>query len=89
MRKSLCALGLVLALCGSAFAGDIQTPPVLAPGDIQSPPDASQTPSAQASDGWIDTGEAALSDDGIIHGDEADGMTSAALSVLNSVLSLL
>lgn len=31
MRKILCASALVWALCGSAFAGDIQNPPVTSP----------------------------------------------------------
>ena len=31
MRKILCALALVWALCSSTFAGDIQNPPVASP----------------------------------------------------------
>jgi hypothetical protein len=87
MRKTLCASVLVLVLCGSALAGDISNPPI-APGDISNPPSASQAPSNQTADGWIDTGEAAPAADGSIHGDDADSLTAAALTVLNSVLAL-
>ena len=76
MRKTLCASVLVLALCGSAFAGDIGCPPVAAPGDIPNPPlaagDITNPPSATQS-----------SDD-----QTADGLAEAALNVLNSVLAL-
>jgi hypothetical protein len=87
MRKTLCASVLVLALCGSASAGDISCPPI-APGDISNPPSASQSSSNQTADGWVGTGEAAPADDGIILGDDADSLTAAALTVLDSVLAL-
>jgi hypothetical protein len=76
MRKTFCASVLVLALCGSAFAGDAGCPPAPAPGDmgtpplaagdIECPPSATQSPDDQT----------------------ADGLAEAALSVLNSVLAL-
>ena len=87
MRKTLCASVLVLMLCGSAVAGDISNPPI-APGDISNPPSASQSSSDQATDGWIGTGEASPAADCIIHSDDADSLTVAALTVLNSVLAL-
>ena len=49
MRKAVTVLALLLALCGSAFAGDIPNPPVVspppqqqqtAPGDMLTPPAA-------------------------------------------------
>ena len=76
MRKTLCASVLVLSLCGSAFAGDAGCPPAPAPGDIPNPPlaagDINNPPNATQS-----------SDD-----QTADGLTEAALNVLNSVLAL-
>lgn len=85
MRKSLYASVLALALCGSAFAGDITNPP--APGDIPNPPSTSQSTSDQTADGSVGTEVSAA--DGIIHGDDADSLAEAALTVLNSVLALL
>ena len=77
MRKTLCASVLVLALCGSALAGEITNPPspatttgtsypVPASGDISSPPDANLSSDDQT----------------------ADGLAEAALWVINSVLGL-
>lgn len=86
MRKTLCASVLVLALCGSAFAGDINNPPI-APGDISCPPSASRSFGDQATDGSLDAG-ATPSADGITHDVNADSLTAAALTVLNSVLAL-
>ena len=79
MRKTFCASVLVVALCGSTFAGDIGTPPI-APGDIPNPPSATQMSGEQTIDGWIGTGAPSPT---------ADGLTDAALTVLNSVLALL
>jgi hypothetical protein len=77
MRKTLYASVLVLALCGSALAGDINSPPAPIAGDMGCPPlaagDITNPPSATQS-----------SDD-----QTADGLAEAALSVLNSVLALL
>ena len=87
MRKSLCASVLVLAFCGSAFAGDISCPPI-APGDIPNPPSAAQSSSDQTADGSIGTGATTAADDSIIH-NTADSLAEAALIVLNSVLALL
>ena len=76
MRKTLCASVLVLALCGSAFAGDIECPPIAAPGDITNPQqvagDINSSPSATQSSG----------------DQTVDGLAEAALTVLNSVLAL-
>lgn len=82
MRKTLCASVLVLVLCGSAFAGDMGTPPI-APGDIPNPPSAPQT-----TDGTTDTSAAAATAD-ITSDDNAGDLAAAALSVINSVLALL
>jgi len=86
MRKSLCVSVLVLALCGSAFAGDISNPP--APGDISNPP-GPMLSTGDGDGGGQSDAEAAPSADGAVQGDEVDGLTAAALSVLNSVLALL
>jgi hypothetical protein len=77
MRKTFCASVLVLALCGSAFAGDITNPPAPAPGDISCPPLA-------AGDITNPPGTIQSSDD-----QTTDGLTEAALAVLDSVLALL
>lgn len=76
MRKTLCASVLVLALCGSALAGEITNPPspanidtsdpVLTTGVIPSPPGANLSSDDQT----------------------ADGLAEAALWVINSVLGL-
>lgn len=87
MRKTLCASVLVLSLCGSAFAGDMGTPPV-ASGDINSPPAASQSDGAQTTDGSTDTGASGPTADMAADG-EADSLAAAALSFLDSVLALL
>jgi hypothetical protein len=77
MRKTLYASVLVLALCGSAFAGDIECPPIAAPGDMGTPPlaagDINCPPSATQSP----------------DGQPTDSLTETALSVINSVLALL
>ena len=77
MRKTFCASVLVLALCSSAFAGDMSCPPVAAPGDIPNPPlavgDMGCPPSAAQSP----------------DGQATDGLADAALNVINSVLALL
>ncbi len=87
MRKTLCASVFVLALCGSALAGDMSNPP-LARGDMTGPVDASELSSTQATGGWSGTGEASTEGDGIILVDDVDGLTAAALTVLNSMLAL-
>jgi hypothetical protein len=76
MRKTLCASALVLALCGSAFAGDMNCPPLLASGDIDNPPPASEEisnpPNATRS----------------FDEQTADGFAAGALGVINTVLAL-
>jgi hypothetical protein len=88
MRKTLCASVLVLALCGSALAGDIECPPI-APSNIPNPPSVSQSSGNQTADGSIATGAPDAAADGIINGDNANSVAAAALTVLNSVLALL
>jgi hypothetical protein len=87
MRKTICASVLVLALCGSAFAGDMECPPI-APGDISSPPASTA--------GDMDTAPLAAGDINNPPGttqspdnQTASVLAEAALSVLNSVLALL
>jgi hypothetical protein len=87
MLKTLCALVLVLALCGSAFAGDMGTPPI-APLNISSPPRASQLPAVQTVDGSTEVGASAPTAD-MTAGGDADGFATTALSVINSLLALL
>lgn len=86
MRKILCVAALVLALCGSAYAGDVSSPP-LTDGGVSGTLNAPQTPGEQTADAWIGTGAPAA--DGIIQDDTADGITTAALTLLSSVLALL
>lgn len=52
MRKTLRASVLLLALCGSAFAGDISNP------SAPQPPPLSMTAEEHATDGEIQTGAA-------------------------------
>jgi hypothetical protein len=77
MRKTFCASVLVLALCGSAFAGDIGCPPITAPSDIE-------TPLLAAGDIECPPSTTQSFDD-----QTADGFAEAVLNVLNSVLALL
>lgn len=76
MRKTFCASALVLALCGSAFAGDMNCPPLLASVDINNPPLASEEisnpPNATQSSDEQTT----------------DGFAAGALGVVNNVLAL-
>lgn len=76
MRKTLCVSALVLALCGSALAGDINSPPAPAPGNIPTPPHA-------AADINNPPGTIQSSDD-----QTADGLSEAALDILDTVLAL-
>lgn len=77
MRKILCTSILVLALCGSAFAGDAGCPPAPAAGDIPSPPFAAGD--IECPPGATESADAQIE----------DGLMEAALNVLNSVLVLL
>jgi hypothetical protein len=76
MRKSLCATALVLALCASVYAGDIHSPPIVVPKEVPRQPFAPPMCGEPPADGRL-------------YGDNADGFTTAALTVLNSVLALL
>lgn len=53
MRKTLCASVLMLALCGSAYAGDMSNPSAPQP-----PPPQNMTAEEPTPDGVIQTGEA-------------------------------
>lgn len=53
MRKTLCASVLLLALCGSAYAGDISNPSTPQP-----PPPSNMTAEETAMDGVMQTGTA-------------------------------
>ena len=76
MRKTLCASVLVLALCGSALAGDITNPPAPASCGMSCPPPAGgEIPNPP--------GATLSSDD-----QTGDGLAEAALFVINSVLGL-
>lgn len=87
MRKTFCASVLVLALCGSAFAGDIGCPPI-APGDIPSPPASTSgdinSPPLVAGDIECPPGVTQSSGD-----QTADMLADAVLTAINSVLALL
>ena len=79
MRKTICASVLVWALCVPTLAGDILNPPI-APGNVENSPDVTQPSGVQSADGWV--------------GDEttdpsADRITTAALTLLDTVLALL
>lgn len=52
MRKTLCASALMLALYGSAFAGDMSTP------STPQPPPSNMTTEEPATDGVMQTGTA-------------------------------
>ena len=78
MRKTLCASVLVWTLCVPTLAGDILNPP--APVKLENSPNAILSSVDQSVDGWT--------------GDEtsdpsADGITAAALTLLDTVLALL
>lgn len=76
MRKTFCASVLVLALCGSALAGDITNPP--------SPDKCGiSCPSPAAEDSSNPTGESLSSYD-----QTDDGLSGAALWLIDSVLGL-
>jgi hypothetical protein len=79
----------VLLLCGSVLAGDMNSPPI-APCDANCPPSSSQPANGQTADSSLnDTGTPATTSDGSNYGDNADYITAAALTVLDSVLALL
>lgn len=85
MRKTLSASVLVLALCGSAFAGDITNPPI-APNNIPAPPSVSRSTGEETGDGW--GGTVAPADEGIARSDSAGNLAAIALTILDSVLAL-
>jgi hypothetical protein len=74
MRKTLCASVLLLALCGSAFAGDISNPSAPQP-----PPPQTVTTEETATDGVMQTGTA----DGF-----TETLLSVLGTALESVLAL-
>jgi hypothetical protein len=75
MRKTLYSFVLMLALCGSAFAGDMSTPSAPQP----PPPPSSMTAEETATDGLIQTGTA----DGF-----TETLLSVLKTALASVLAL-
>jgi hypothetical protein len=75
MRKTLCASVLLLALCGSAFAGDMSTPSAPQP----PPPPQNMTVEKTTADDVIQTGEA----DGF-----TETLLSVLETALESVLAL-
>lgn len=75
MRKTLCASVLMLALCGSAFAGDISNPSAPQP----PPPPQTMTTEETATDGVMQTGTA----DGF-----TETLLSVLETALESVLAL-
>ncbi len=80
MRKTLRASALVLALCGSALAGDINNPPVTT--------DPNAPRGAQFDDGWLGTATPYTATDDGIDGDIAERLAAAARAVLDSMLAL-
>ena len=74
MRKTLCASVLMLALCGSAVAGDMSTPSAPQP-----PPPSNMTAEETVTDGGIQTGTA----DGF-----TETLLSVLETALESVLAL-
>ena len=82
MRKTLCASALVLALCGSTFAGDMGCPPIVI-SDPPSPLTTSQSSDVQLTDGSTGAGTPGDPTAG------TDALAAFTLSVVNSVLALL
>lgn len=80
MRKTLCALVLVLSLFSSALAGDINNPPLTAPGDISSPRNASQSADARI---------LVIPTDAEASATTADVLVETTLIVIDGVLALL
>ncbi|HEX8503282.1 MAG TPA: hypothetical protein VF659_22050 [Pyrinomonadaceae bacterium] len=74
MRKTLCASVLMLALCGSAFAGDMSNPSAPQP-----PPPSNMTTEETATDAVMQTGTA----DGF-----TETLLSVLETALESVLAL-
>lgn len=81
LRRLSVALVFALALTAPALAGDIET------GKTQQPPPSNQT--AATTDGQINTTVAGQVDTGSSEATAADSATGIALSLLQSVLSLL
>ena len=78
MRKTICASVLVCALCVTTLAGDILNPP--APINIEDSSNATLSSVDQSADGWTGNESSDPS---------ADGIAAAALSLLDTVLTLL
>ena len=80
MRKTICVSILVLALCGTTLAGEIECPPLVSSGDINNPPNASQSADAQIIVTPSDAEASATT---------ADVLVETALNAISSVLALL
>lgn len=84
MRKTLLASVLLLALCGSALAGDINSPPL-----ITSPPQNTiQSTGTQTSEVPVETETQDTTPDGTTPGDDALTLTEVALRMFDGVLAL-
>jgi hypothetical protein len=75
MRKTLCATILVLALCGSTLAGDVNNPPLDDPIDMPNRTFVPPTSGEETADDIIQ--------------DDTTNSVAAALTLLNTVLALL
>jgi len=78
MRKTICASVLLCALCVQTLAGDVLNPP--APVKLENSPNATLSSVDQSADGWtgVETSDPS-----------ADGIMAAALTLLDTVLTLL
>ncbi len=90
MRKTLRASVMVLALCGPAFAGDMQCPPVVPPPPapaVQGPTTDGVISTPLTTDGEMPNGTS----DGIMQNGASDGImgNGAAATFLQVVLNLL
>ncbi len=83
MRKTLLASVLLLALCGAALAGDMNSPPL-----TSNPPSTTPASSAQTSDDSAATESPDAADDGTIPGDDTVPLAEIALRVFEGVLAL-
>jgi hypothetical protein len=81
MRKVLCVWFLMLALSGSALAGDMNSPPAPASNGKPCTPRAS---GMRATENWNEEPAA----DDLNYGDSAGSIAAAALAALDGMLTL-
>lgn len=79
MLKTIGALVLTLTLCGSAFAGDISSPPVAKCSNVECPPSIFLPVDIQANDSSADSEASATT---------VDVLAATALILTDSVLAL-